>query len=171
MSKVLIGLLLFIHLIRWKMENLQNIWAWVKHTYLAWEQAACPRTGTCAWLLHRCFWPDPDTTGAPSLSGCPGASAWANQGSRGRDTENRWDTSSEQYTLRETARRTGRTPRRHMGLYYGSHHTFISWESDAESDLVPPELVFSFFLFCFFFFLLAPKSPPGLLNKTNRRTP
>lgn len=46
----------------------------------------------------------------------------------------------------------------------GHHRTLISWESDAESDLAPPELGFSFFLFCFFFFLLAPRSPPGLLH-------
>lgn len=46
----------------------------------------------------------------------------------------------------------------------GHPRTFISWESEAESDLAPPELGFSFFLFCFFFFLLAPKSPPGLLQ-------
>lgn len=43
--------------------------------------------------------------------------------------------------------------------------TLISWESEAESDLVPPELGFSFFLFCFFFFFFAPRSHPGLLNK------
>lgn len=46
----------------------------------------------------------------------------------------------------------------------GHHRTLISWESEAESDLAPPELGFSFFLFCFFFFLLAPRSPPGLLH-------
>lgn len=44
----------------------------------------------------------------------------------------------------------------------------ISWESDAESDLVPPEFGFSFFLFCFFFFFFAPKSPPGLLPEMQR---
>lgn len=44
----------------------------------------------------------------------------------------------------------------------------ISWESDAESDLVPPEFGFSFFLFCFFFFFFAPKSPPGLLPEIQR---
>lgn len=44
----------------------------------------------------------------------------------------------------------------------------ISWESDAESDLVPPEFGFSFFLFCFFFFFFAPKSPPWLLPEIQR---
>lgn len=46
----------------------------------------------------------------------------------------------------------------------GLYRTLNSWESEAESDLAPPELGFSFFLFCFFFFRLAPKSPPGLLH-------
>lgn len=50
----------------------------------------------------------------------------------------------------------------HISL--GHLRTFISWESEAESDLAPPELGFSFFLFCFFFFFLAPRSPPGLLD-------
>lgn len=50
-------------------------------TYLTLAQAECPRTGTCAWLPHRCFLPDPGRRAVPWLFGCPAASEWAGRGS------------------------------------------------------------------------------------------
>lgn len=54
-------------------------------TYLASARAGCPRTGTCAWLPHRCSLLDPGRTAAPWLFGCPAASEWASQGSTFRE--------------------------------------------------------------------------------------
>lgn len=54
-------------------------------TYLALARAGCPRTGTCAWLPHRCSLLDPGRTAAPWLFGCPAASEWASQDSTFRE--------------------------------------------------------------------------------------